>query len=133
MNMLRYFRPLTLLSLLLASGVLVFGAAGALAGSSGYGAGRLSKPLAHAAASYSTGIGDEQTEMFGNPLWQQLHTKIARYIAPYDAAVRPYSLQLARAWISAAEAQHQQVLIAFYHSQYTPTKMPSVAVYQRDV
>ena len=31
--------------------------------------------------------------MFGNPLWQQLHTKIVRYIAPYDAAVRRYSLR----------------------------------------
>ncbi len=36
-------------------------------------------------------------------------------------------------WIAAAEADHQQVLVAFYHSEYTPTKMPSVSVYQRDV
>jgi hypothetical protein len=90
-------------------------------------------PRAHAAASYLTGIGDEQSEMFGNSLWQQLHTKIARYIAPYDAAVRPSSLAKAKAWISAAEAQHQQVLLAFYHSEYTPTKLPSVALYQHDV
>ena len=53
-------------------------------------------PRAHAAASYLTGIGDEQATMFTNPLWQQLHTKIARYIAPYDAAVRPYSLDKAK-------------------------------------
>jgi hypothetical protein len=92
-----------------------------------------SKPGAHASASYLTGIGDQGTEMFGNRLWQQLHTKIARYIAPYDAAVRPYSLHQAQQWIAAAEAQHQQILIAFYHSEYTPTKMPSVSVYQRDV
>jgi hypothetical protein len=97
-------------------------------------AGRPSKHAVHAASSsYLTGVADEQSEMFGNPLWQQLHTKITRYIAPYDAAVRPYSLQLARAWIAAAEAQHQQVLVAFYHSEYTPTRMPSVAVYRRDV
>jgi hypothetical protein len=80
-----------------------------------------------------TGIGDEQDEMFGNRLWQQLHTKIVRYIAPYDAAVRPYSLDKAIVWIHAAEAQHERVLVAFYHSEYTPTKMPSVAVYKRDV
>ncbi len=86
-----------------------------------------------AASSYLTGIGDEQHEMFSNPLWKQLHTKIARYIAPWDAAARPYSLSQARAWIHAAEAQHQQVLVAFYHSEYTPTKMPSVALYQHDV
>jgi len=88
---------------------------------------------AHASASYLTGLGDQQTEMFSNPLWQQLHTKIARYIAPYDAAVRPYSLQAAARWIAAAEAQHQLVLVAFYHSEYTPTKMPSTSVYERDV
>jgi hypothetical protein len=90
-------------------------------------------PTAHAAASFLTGIGDEHAEMFGNPLWQQLHTKIARYIAPYDAAVRSYSYDQAKIWIKAAEAQHQQILVAFYHSEYTPTKMPSVALYQHDV
>lgn len=131
--MLRHFRPLTLIPVLLVSAMLLATAAGAFAGPSAHAGSRSSKPTARTAASYLTGIGDEQTEMFGNPLWQQLHTKIVRYIAPYDAAVRPYSLQLARAWISAAEAQHQQVLVAFYHSEYTPTKMPSLAVYRRDV
>jgi len=106
-------------------------ASGAFAGGSP--AGASSKARARVASSYLTGIGDEHTEMFTNPLWTQLHTKIARYIAPYDAAVRPYSLQVAREWIGAAEAAHQQVLVAFYHSEYTPTKMPSIAVYQRDV
>ncbi len=90
-------------------------------------------PRAHAAASYLTGIGDEQGEMFGNPLWQQLHTKIVRYIAPWDAVAHPYSLDKAIVWIRAAEAQHEQVLVAFYHSEYTPTIMPSVAQYQHDV
>jgi hypothetical protein len=90
-------------------------------------------PRAHAASTFLTGIGDEQPEMFTDPNWKQLHTKIARYIAPYDTAVRPYSLTQARMWIKAAEAQHIQVLVAFYHSEYTPTKMPSVATYQHDV
>jgi hypothetical protein len=97
--------------------------------------------VAHAAAakrashgpSYMTGIGDEQIEMFGNPLWRQLHTQIARYIAPYDAVSHPYSLDKAKVWIHDAEAQHQQVMVAFYHSEYTPTRMPSVALYKRDV
>jgi hypothetical protein len=111
--------------------LLVVLAAISLAGA--VGAGASSKQRAHVSSSYLTGIGDQQTEMFTNPLWLQLHTKIARYIAPYDAAVRPYSLQLAREWIGAAEADHQQVLVAFYHSEYTPTKMPSVSLYQRDV
>jgi hypothetical protein len=133
MNMLTHLRPRTPLLALLLCGALFSAAASALAGSSSYHASASSKARAHATASYLTGIGDEQTEMFKNPRWQQLHTKIARYIAPYDAAVRPYSLQLARTWIGAAEAAGQQVLVAFYHSEYTPTKMPSLAVYQRDV
>ncbi|HXC22959.1 MAG TPA: hypothetical protein VNU28_00110, partial [Solirubrobacteraceae bacterium] len=125
-------RPRTLLLVLLSSGTLLLVCTSVLASSSSYAA-SATKPSAKAASSYLTGIGDQQTEMFTNPLWTQLHTKIARYIAPYDAAVRPYSLQLAREWITAAEADHQQVLVAFYHSEYTPTKMPSVALYQRDV
>ncbi len=83
--------------------------------------------------SYMTGVGDSQAEMFGNRLWQQLHTQIVRYVVPYDAAVKPYSLQRATAWIRAAEAQHVRILVAFYHSEYTPSRMPSVATYKRDV
>jgi hypothetical protein len=90
------------------------------------------QPVAHAASSYLVGIADEKTEMFTDPLWKQLHTRITRYIVPYDAAVRPYSLTLATQWIRAAEAQHQQVLVAFYHSEYTPTKMPSIKAYEQD-
>jgi Glycosyl hydrolase catalytic core len=90
-------------------------------------------PRAHAAATYLTGIGDETTEMFGDPNWKQLHTKIARYIVPFDAAVHSYSLDKAKLWMKAAESQHIQVLVAFYHSEYSPTKMPSVAQYQHDV
>jgi hypothetical protein len=142
MNMLKHLRFRTPPLAWLAAGTLALCGAtaltcalGPLAGaSSGLSAHKASsKPIAYGASSYLTGIGDQQPEMFTNPLWLQLHTKIARYIAPYDAVVRPYSLQLARAWIAMAEARHQQVLVAFYHSEYTPTKMPSVAVYERDV
>jgi hypothetical protein len=83
--------------------------------------------------SYMTGIGDDQNEMFVNPLWKQLHTQIVRDIVPYDAAARPDELQRATEWIRAAEAQHQRILVAFYHSEHTPSRMPSVAVYKRDV
>jgi hypothetical protein len=90
-------------------------------------------PTAHAASTYLTGIGDESPEMFTDPNWVQLKTKIARYIAPYDAVAHSFSLDKAKVWIKAAEAAHQQVLVAFYHSEYSPTKMPSVATYQKDV
>ncbi|HTZ86832.1 MAG TPA: hypothetical protein VMB05_09210 [Solirubrobacteraceae bacterium] len=89
-----------------------------------------SGPRAHAAATYFTGIGDESAEMFTDPNWLQLRTKIARYIVPYDAVAHSYSLDKAKVWIKAAEEKHQQILIAFYHSEYTPTRLPSVASYQ---
>jgi hypothetical protein len=91
------------------------------------------KKTSHRGPSYMTGISDSRDEMFGNPLWQQLHTQIARLTVPYDVAVRPYDLQQAAAWIKAAEEHHQRILVAFYHSEYTPMKMPSVATYKRDV
>jgi hypothetical protein len=90
-------------------------------------------PRAHASASFLTGVGDEKPLMFTNPLWQQLHTKIVRYIVPYDAVVHGDDMSRAHVWIEHAEAEHQQVLIAFYHSEHTPTKMPSISTYQRDV
>jgi hypothetical protein len=100
-------------------------------------AGRSPVPAARSAARahgprYMTGIGDQQVEMFGNPLWQRLGTKIVRYTLPYDVAMRREPLQWATVWIRAAEAKHQKVLIAFYHSESTPTRNPSVAVYKRD-
>jgi hypothetical protein len=82
---------------------------------------------------YVTGIGDENPQMFQNPFWLRLHTKIVRYIAPYDAIAHRDSLNKAIAFINAAEAAGQEILVAFYHSEHTPTRLPSVAQYQHDV
>ncbi len=90
-------------------------------------------PRAHAAASYLTGLGNQEAGMFANPLWQRLHTKIVRYVAPYDAAVHLTDLNNAITFIRAAELSHVQVLVAFYHSEVTPTRLPSVAAYKHDV
>jgi len=122
-------RLLTVLFVSSLTAALAFGAisqAGAAPGAS-------SAPRAHAASSYQTGIGNENPKMFRNSLYTQLHTKIVRYVAPYDAVAHSYSLDNAINFIRAAEAAHEQVLVAFYHSEYSPTKLPSVSVYQRDV
>jgi hypothetical protein len=91
------------------------------------------RPKAHHAARALVGIGDEYAQMFGEPLWQQLHTKIARYIVPYDAVAHRDSLARATAWIRSGEEQNVQMLVAFWHSGHTPTKLPSVSLYKRDV
>ena len=85
------------------------------------------------ALAYTTGIGDEQPAMFDSPYFKALHVRIARYIVPYDAADVPRDLAIARLWIGKAEAQHIKPLIAFYHSRVSPTKMPDVAKYQREI
>lgn len=92
-----------------------------------------SKPRAHSASSYLVGIGDEHPAMFSDPLYRQLHTKVARLIVAYDVVAHPYFLKQAYTWIHAAETQHVQVLVAFYHSEYSATRMPSVGLYQHDV
>src|ERR1700731_3838374 len=92
--------------------------------------GRTPPPRAHAASSYMTGLGDEDAHMLHNPLWARLRTRIVRYIAPYDAVAHRASLNKAITFIQAAEAMHQKVLVAFYHSEYSPTTLPSVAQYQ---
>jgi len=119
---------IALLSVLLSmSAMLAPGAIGQASASTG------STPTAHAASSYLTGLGDETASMFRNALYKQLHTKIVRYIAPYDAVAHPYSLDKAIVFIDAAQAAHEKVLVAFYHSEYTPTKLPSLSTYQNDV
>ena len=105
----------------------------ALACSAPSAGGRTAPPRAHAASAYLVGIGDEQPEMFGSPLWRQLHTRIARYIAPYDAVLHRDSLARVTSWIRGAEEQHTQVLVAFYHSQHKPTVLPTVAQYRHAV
>lgn len=82
---------------------------------------------------FMTGISDSREEMFSNKLWKQLHTKISRLVIPYDVAVRPYDLHFATTWIRDAEANHQKILVAFYHSEYTKMHLPSVATYKKDV
>ncbi|HLM86312.1 MAG TPA: hypothetical protein VK272_09010 [Solirubrobacteraceae bacterium] len=125
--------PSRLLASALLAIVVAALAPGAISQAEATGAAARPSPPARAAYSFLTGVGNEHASMFNNPLYKQLHTKIVRYIAPYDAAVRGYSLSLASAFIHDAEAQHEQVLVAFYHSEYTPTKLPSLTVYQRDV
>jgi hypothetical protein len=114
-----------LLALIVLAGVF------ALAAGSAVGAGARKAPAPAAAV----GIGDEQPAMFSNPAFGALHTKIARYVTPYDVATNHSRNDLPRlkAWLKAAARRHIQPLIAFYHSDRTPKRMPSVKTYTADV
>ncbi|MGI8558575.1 MAG: hypothetical protein ACR2ND_09740 [Solirubrobacteraceae bacterium] len=82
---------------------------------------------------YQTGIGDQQPSMFEQPLYQALHVRIGRFIAPYDTADSPVDRTIATNWVHNAEASGVQPLIAFYHSRVSPTRQPSVAKYTREI
>ncbi len=86
-------------------------------------------------ASFITGIGDEQASMFASPLYKRLHVKIGRYIAPYDIMSNreTYAHSLWDKWHVAARALGVQPIVAFYHSEITPTQLPSVRTYKSDV
>ncbi|HUN78979.1 MAG TPA: hypothetical protein VMU32_08675 [Solirubrobacteraceae bacterium] len=123
-------RPLAAASLLVLLSVAILAAGAA-------GASRHRPAPAHGSRyhgpSYMTGIGDEADQMFAKKTFLNLHTRIARYITPYNTAVKPRSLKWAREWIADAEADHMKILIAFYHSEHPPMNLPSAATYRRDV
>jgi hypothetical protein len=79
------------------------------------------------------GIGDEHVEMFWSRLWRQLHVRITRYIVPYDVMAHRRELVEAARWINTATSEHQQILVAFYHSKQVPLSMPSASLYRSDV
>ena len=116
----------TTLALLALAGALALVAAGSAAGA---GAHRARTPAVR------VGIGDEQPTMFASPQFRALHTRIARYVTPYDVVTNRHHNDLPRLkqWLAAAKRQHIEPLIAFYHSDRTPKKMPSVKAYTADV
>lgn len=92
---------------------------------------------------YLVGVADEQAAMFANPYYTKLIAResagrrISRYIAPYDLADgRRRNVAFLNEfinWYRHAQADHVQMLVAFYHSELSPTRLPSVQTYRRDV
>jgi hypothetical protein len=84
---------------------------------------------------YTLGVSDQQASTFTNPLFAPLKFKAARYITPYDVMDSPSDLAAAQAWIAAASAAHQRVLVAFErsHRRGRERRLPSVAEYKREI
>jgi hypothetical protein len=82
---------------------------------------------------YSTGISDQQAATFANPDYAPLKLKFARYIAPYDVMDVPAERAELDAWLTAARAANQRILVAFEHSyrQGRQRRLPSVAEFKR--
>ncbi len=80
-------------------------------------------------------MSDQQASTFTNPLFAPLKFKAARYITPYDVMDSPSDLAAAQAWIGAADAANQRVLVSFEHSHRAGRErhLPSVAEYKREI
>jgi hypothetical protein len=90
---------------------------------------------ATAKPTYLTGFSSNYPQLFTTPLFTVLHTTIARYIAPYDTVTNATDLATFKAWAAAAKADHQIILVAFYHSEGTPARfhIPTLTTYKNDV
>ena len=84
---------------------------------------------------YTLGVSDQQASTFTNPLFAPLKFKAARYITPFDVMDSPSDLAAAQAWIGAATAAHQRILVAFErsHRRGRERRLPSVAEYKREI
>ena len=88
------------------------------------------------AGAYVVGVSDQQAGTFTNPDFAPLKFKAARYITPYDVMESPADKALLDAWVTAASAAHQKILISFEHSHRSNSralKAPSVAAFTKEL
>src|SRR5215204_6485669 len=66
-----------------------------------------------AQAKVKVGLSEQNPAMFDQPSWQQLKLKRVRYIASWDYAKQPFEHAEVRAFMNAARAHRQEVLVTF--------------------
>lgn len=90
---------------------------------------------APASQAATVGISDQQAGTFANPLFAPLKIKLARYITPYDAMSNPSEKAKLDAWLKAARAANQRILLAFEHSRTKgkEQKAPSASSFKKEI
>jgi hypothetical protein len=91
--------------------------------------------LPAAGQAYTTGISDQQASTFTNPDFPALRLKAARFITPYDVMSVPADRAQLDAWLTAARAAHQRILVSFEHSHRRGHErhLPSVSEYSSEL
>jgi len=59
------------------------------------------------------GVGDHNPALFDNPYFRDLDPKRVRYIAPYDAALKPRKRAEIDVWMRAARVAGKEIVVAF--------------------
>jgi hypothetical protein len=91
--------------------------------------------MAQARTPVAVAIADENPSMFSDPAYQALNLKRTRYFVPWDAVKTPSVLNSAKAFVTAARAQHVSVLMHISTDTFTvgKSKLPSVNQYRHYV
>ena len=94
-----------------------------------------------AEARYKVGLGEQSASMFASPKWQSLKLKRSRYIVPWNWNKSAAKRAEVTAWMNAAHAARQQVLVAFgarngcfnghRYSKRKKCRAPSAKAYRR--
>src|SRR4051794_7957483 len=82
------------------------------------------------------GISDQNAPTFSDPLYKQAKLTIARYVVPFDVTSDPAQTARFDAWITAARAAKQKVLVSFEHSRRSrklAAKLPSAKAYKKAI
>ncbi|UGS38171.1 glycosyl hydrolase [Capillimicrobium parvum] len=86
------------------------------------------------------GISDQNVSMFSAPLFQNLGLRYARFVTPWDVALKPTSPEAAklRDWIVAASFDGVEPLISFEHRTADrcpdrPCMLPSTSAYAKAI
>jgi hypothetical protein len=64
-------------------------------------------------ARYGVGVGEQSAAMFATPAWQDLGVRHVRYLVPWDWATSPGQQAEVDAYMTAARADAQRVLVTF--------------------
>jgi hypothetical protein len=81
----------------------------------------------------TVGMGDQKPETFSDPRFEALGLRHARYVVPFDVALRHDGRrQQFDRWLATAQARGIEPLVAFYSDSGRRTP-PSVATYRRAV
>src|SRR3954453_6627164 len=91
---------------------------------------------AGAGAKLIVGISDQNPSTFSDPLYAAAKLTVARYVVPFDVTSDPAQKARFDAWLTAARAAHQKVLVSFEHSRLSRKaagKLPSAKAYKKAI
>jgi hypothetical protein len=79
----------------------------------------------------TVGISEQNSDIFANRAYRRLGLRVARVLAPWDAALHPSGRARVGSWLAAARADGVEPMIAFSRLPGDPVAAPPVAAYRR--